>query len=300
MNIRVPGNDFGNVITAPDFDAPLPEMIHSATDGFVSENLCFLKLGGSLITDKNQARTPRPEVIQRLAHEIAMACAQNPGLRLIVGNGAGSFGHVPARRYGTRHGVHTPEEWRGFAEVWRDAAALNRLVTDALGAVGLPAMAFPPSASVTARDGKIAAWDQAPLRAALQAGLLPVIQGDVIFDTVRGGTILSTEDLFEHLARELHPGRILLAGIEEGVWADFPACTRLIPEITPQNLAEVAPAIGGSLATDVTGGMASKVGQSLGLVEEIEGLEVLIFSGRRPGAIRDALLGAKIGTVLHR
>jgi isopentenyl phosphate kinase len=115
---------------------------------------------------------------------------------------------------------------------------------------------------------------------------------------VRGGTILSTEDLFEHLARHLHPERILLAGIEEGVWADFPACTRLIPEITPQNIPEVAPALGGSTATDVTGGMASKVKQSLALVQEIPGLEIGIFSGQKPGLLKNALLGATAGTRL--
>ena len=260
--------------------------------------LFLLKLGGSLITDKTKPRTPRLEVIARLAEEIASACAQNPDLQLVVGNGAGSFGHVPAKRYGTRQGVHTPQEWRGFSEVWRDAATLNRLVTDALHAAGLPAIAFPPSACVTARDGQVASWDLSPMRRALEAGLLPVIQGDVIFDTVRGGTILSTEDLFDHLARFLRPRRILLAGLEPGVWADYPACTRLVEQITPTSLGQIAAGLGGSHAADVTGGMESKVHQALGLVQAIPGLEVLIFSGDQPGAVQRALLGERIGTTL--
>jgi isopentenyl phosphate kinase len=265
-----------------------------------SRSLYFLKLGGSLITDKTKPRAPRMDVLERLAAQIAAACAQNPALRLVVGNGAGSFGHIPARRYGTRQGVHTPEDWRGFAEVWHEAAALNRLVTDSLHAVGLPVMAFSPSASVTARDGQVLAWDLSPIRNALQSGLMPIVHGDVIFDTVRGGTILSTEDLFEHLARQLHPERILLAGLEDGVWADYPACTRLIPKITPETLPQVAPALGGSSATDVTGGMASKVRQSLALVDKLPGLEILIFSGERPGQVKSALLGDTIGTLLRQ
>jgi isopentenyl phosphate kinase len=258
--------------------------------------LVLLKLGGSLITDKMAASTPRMDVIRRLAGEITAALRQQPGMRLIIGNGAGSFGHVPAKKYSTRQGVHSPQEWRGFAEVWHEAAALNRLITDALHAAGLPAIALPPSAAVTARDGQVTAWDLAPMRATLQAGLLPVVHGDVIFDTLRGGTILSTEDLFEHLARQLHPGRILLAGLEEGVWEDYPACTRLVAEITPSNIDLVRPALGGSHGADVTGGMASKVDQSLALVQEIAGLEILIFSGERNGLVQDALGGARIGT----
>jgi isopentenyl phosphate kinase len=121
----------------------------------------------------------------------------------------------------------------------------------------------------------------------------------VIFDNARGGTILSTEDLFGHLARKLRPEHILLAGLEHGVWADFPTCTRLLAVITPESLPDVAPVLGGSSATDVTGGMASKVGQSLSLIEEIPGLEVLIFSGEIAGVVKDALLGARVGTLLR-
>jgi len=263
-------------------------------------SLQFLKFGGSLITDKHQPRTARLDVMNRLAREVAVAWNQNRPLQLILGNGAGSFGHVPARKYGTRQGVHTPEEWSGFVEVWRDAAALNSLVTDALHAAGLPAIAIHPSAAVVADDGRVATWDLAPIKAALRAGLLPVVHGDVIFDSLRGGTILSTEDLFGYLAMHLRPQRILLAGLEAGVWEDYPECTRLVTDITPENFNEIKPSLTGSSATDVTGGMASKVQQSLALVEQIPGLEVLIFSGETPGATTQVLCGAHLGTRLYR
>lgn len=262
-------------------------------------DLIFLKLGGSLITDKRQPRTPRLDTLEQAAEAIRQALVEQPELRLLIGHGAGSFAHVPAKKYGTRQGVHTREAWLGFAEVWWEAAALNRLVMDALHKAGLAAIAMPPSAAVTAREGQVEAWDLAPLQAALEAGLIPVVFGDVIFDRERGGTILSTEDLFGHLARAMQPKRILLAGIEAGVWADFPACTRLTPMITPQNFPEIAAALGGSNATDVTGGMASKVQQSLELVRQVPGLEVAIFSGETPDNLRAALLGQRVGTTLR-
>jgi isopentenyl phosphate kinase len=259
-------------------------------------DLQLLKLGGSLITDKSKAHTPRPAVIKRLAQEIAEAKHRNPALKLILGNGAGSFGHVPAKRYGTREGVHTPAAWRGFVEVWREARALNQVVMEILWESGLPAVVFSPSASVTSDEGYITVWNLEPIKAALQAGLLPVIHGDVAFDMGRGGTILSTEDLFAHLARHLRPKRILLAGIEAGVWADYPACTRLVTEITPANWESLAASLRGSAGTDVTGGMASKVHQSLELVVEIRGLQIRIFSGEQEGLVRGALGGEAVGT----
>lgn len=266
--------------------------------------LIFLKLGGSLITDKAVPRTPRLEVLRRLAQEIAAARQANPALRLLLGHGSGSFGHVPARQYGTRQGVRTTAGWRGFAEVWRDANALNRLVVDAMVAVGLPAIAFPPSASVTARDGQVVEWDIAPLRAALEAGLLPVVQGDVVFDAARGGTILSTEEIFGHLAQQLRPARLLLAGIEPGVWSEYPPrldgiSAQIVPEITPGNILAVLPALGGAQAADVTGGMVGKVSQMLALVQALPGLEVLVFSGLAPGLVWEALLGDTAGTKIR-
>ena len=256
----------------------------------------FLKLGGSLITDKNRAHSPRREVIRRLAAEIVAARGTDAGLRILLGHGSGSFGHVPARRYGTRQGVQTEEEWRGFVEVWREAVELNRIVVDALGEAGLPVISLPPSSSTVAHDGRVESWNLEPVRRALEANLLPVVFGDVVFDSLRGGTILSTEDLFSYLAEQLQPRRILLAGIEAGVWADFPNCTHLIEEITPANWADLSATVGGSAATDVTGGMASKVRQSLELVRLIPNLEVFIFSGETPGAVEQALRGDQPGT----
>ena len=261
-----------------------------------NQSVVFLKLGGSLITDKNRPHTPRMDVIRRLAAEIVAARKKDASLRILLGHGSGSFGHVPARRYGTRQGVRTEQEWRGFVEVWREAVELNRIVVDALGEAGLPAISLPPSSSTVARDGQVETWNLAPVRRALEANLLPVVFGDVVFDSLRGGTILSTEDLFSHMAVQLQPQRILLAGIEAGVWADFPSCTRLVGEITPANWNDLSSTVGGSTATDVTGGMASKVRQCLELAERIPNLEVFIFSGETPEAIEQALTGKHLGT----
>jgi isopentenyl phosphate kinase len=264
------------------------------------ENCCFLKLGGSLITDKSLPHTPRFEVLIRLAGEIADARQANPAMKLVIGHGSGSFGHVPARKYGTRQGVQTPEEWRGFIEVWKEAAALNHIVVEALFSAGLPVIALPASASLVASDGQVSAWNLVPLISALEAGLLPVIYGDVIFDQMRGGTILSTEDLFQFLAQQLHPQRLLLAGLEEGVWADYPARLQLITEITPHNYASISRALGGSASADVTGGMESKVKQMLSLLEVNPGLEIWIFSGEKPGNVFQALSGIALGTRISK
>ena len=253
------------------------------------DELIFLKLGGSLITDKHSQSTARIERVHKLAVEIAEVQADSPNLKLLLGHGSGSFGHVAASIYSTRQGVSTPQEWRGFAEVWHQANLLNRIMIDALHKAGLPAVTFSAASSAVVRDGILQTWNLDPMRKALAEGLLPVVHGDVAFDQTLGGTILSTEDIFQYLAHALQPKRILLAGIEPGVWADYPACTRIIPEITPTNQAEILPLVGASEATDVTGGMASKVRQMLDLTADVPGLEVMIFSATKPGELKTTI-----------
>ncbi len=128
--------------------------------------------------------------------------------------------------------------------------------------------------------------------------MLPVIYGDVIFDQARGGTILSTEDLFAHLARQLSPRRILLAGMEAGVWENFPARTRLMERISLQSYETMRAGIGASASVDVTGGMAAKVGQMFDLIRDIPGLTARIFSAGEPGNLTRALAGEEVGTEL--
>lgn len=265
---------------------------------FSLKDLTFLKLGGSVITDKDQPLTARRDVIARLAKEIASARITRPDLPLLIGHGSGSFGHTAARKYGTRQGVRSAADWVGFAEVWKDAHALNQIVLEILQENGLQVIAFPPSAAVTASGGHPLRWDTYPIRAALSAGLIPLINGDTIFDEARGGTILSTEDLFIYLAQELHPGRILLAGIENGIWADFPARTVLIDLITPKNFPTLRRKIRGSASVDVTGGMLEKVKSMMDIVAQDPAFEALIFSGLEPNNIRNALLGSSPGTRL--
>ncbi len=265
---------------------------------YIFQMLIFLKLGGSLITDKTRPYTPRFSALDDLASQISKALINIPSLQLVLGHGSGSFGHHAASKFGTRNGVSGKEEWRGFSEVWYQASTLNRLVVDALRKADLPVVTLAPLSSVIANNGKILYWNLTPIKACLANNLVPVIHGDVVFDEALGGTILSTEDLFFHLARQLNPARILLAGLEAGVWKDFPARTNLLSEITPSTFNKEALGIGGSEGSDVTGGMLAKVTDMLGLVEQIKGLEVLIFSGEDKSNTYRALLGDNPGTRL--
>lgn len=271
-------------------------------------DIIFLKLGGSLITDKTQPYSPRFDNLQRLAREIQTVLLRNPQLGLVVGHGSGSFGHQAAAEAWAPHPypplpgseAEGPAPfWRGFEEVWYRASQLNRYVTEALHEAGIAVMSFAASSSACAEAGQIKDWDTGPIEKALSDGLVPLIFGDIVFDSVKGGTILSTEMLMFRLARRLRPRIVLLAGLEAAVWGDFPARQHKVNRITPGSFDGVSGRIGGSHGTDVTGGMRSKVEEMLGLVQQIPGISVQIFSGEEAGNVERALQGAHLGTLIE-
>lgn len=262
-------------------------------------SLVFLKLGGSVITDKDHANTANLHRIDVIANEIVRALNDNPHLSLLIGHGSGSFGHHAANKYGTRDGISTLQGWHGFTEVAMRARELNQIVIERLALAGLNAVSFSPFSSILTDNHQIVSWDTSPLEQALHKELIPVLYGDVILDRQLGGTILSTEELFSWLAIKLNPQKILLAGLEAGVWRDFPQNTALYNEIYPQTFDAVQTDIYASINTDVTGGMYSKVKEMIRLIEQCPNLDVQIFSAAEPENIYSTLMGIQKGTCIR-
>ena len=269
---------------------------------FALAELVFVKLGGSLITDKNVEARARPEVIRRLALEVRRALDRRPDLRIVLGHGSGSFGHRVAERYRVHEGLGTPSpanggsEWRGYALTGAAATRLNRIVTDICLDVELPVVSIQPSASARCCKGEVREMSVYPVQEVLKHGLIPLVYGDVALDESWGTTIASTEAIFVYLARQLRPQRILLLGEVEGVYTGDPrkdAQAELISTIQASRIDEAERGLGGSHAVDVTGGMRSKVYWMVGLLRDLPGLRVQVLSGLDPGLLETALIDSQ-------
>lgn len=267
----------------------------------MNNELIFLKIGGSLITDKRREKTALPQRIENSAKDIVEARKQNPEIKLILGHGSGSYGHFAAKKHGTRNGVSTEKEWLGFADVWASAQELHRIVIAIFSEQGLPVISFPPSASVISQKGNIDVWNTDPIQAALEAKLIPVVFGDVAFDRSQGGAVLSTEEIFLFLSRKFKPQRILLAA-DEAVYSDYPTNSALLREIGSENFSEFSAKLSGGEGSDITGGMLSKVEDAMQMAKIIGrshgNSSVRIFSGKEAGFIKKALMGESIGTLV--
>ncbi len=245
----------------------------------------LVKLGGSLITEKTDPRgAVRREVIARLAGEIASALPRLPE-RLVLGHGSGSFGHVAARESGIAQGLRSRDQLPGISRTQERAAALHREVLAALTAAGLSPYSIAPSSCMVFTGGRPAELADEPIRLALDAGLLPVVYGDVVLDREQGVAICSTERILEVLAERLTVRRVLWLGETDGVFGDD---GRTLPRISSlDGLHFTSPA-----GTDVTGGMRHRVETALALARN--GVRSVIFNGLAPGLLERALLGEAV------
>ena len=264
----------------------------------------LLKLGGGLITDKGRPDTARPEVIRRLAGEIAAPLrgpdAARPAPRLILGHGSGSFGHAAAARLGVHEGLG-PGSGReagagpaGVSRVQERAAALHRQVVEALLAEGATPFSVAPSSALVAAGGRPVRFEAEPLLLALAAGLLPVVYGDVVMDREQGCAIASTEAVFLALAEELGRrgvgvARALWAGATDGLLGPD---GRRLDEVRLDAAGEALAAAGAAAATDVTGGMRLRLEAALELARR--GVPSLVFDGSVPGRLAAALRGEPV------
>lgn len=254
----------------------------------------LIKLGGSLITDKTKAKSFRRESLRRIARQIQLLRENDPEIRIVIGHGSGSFGHFEARKYNTVAGVRTERQRLGFVKVGAVAVELSQLALSEFHAASLPVMRFQPSSSLVASDRRVTAFGTRALSMALDQSLIPLIHGDIALDEALGGTIISTEALFAHLAQPLRAKLIILLGEVDGV---LDQRQTVIPLITPKSFAAVRSALAGSHGVDVTGGMLQKVAAMIDLVDKKPELQVVIASGNREKVLLDLLINRhRIGT----
>jgi isopentenyl phosphate kinase len=255
-----------------------------------------LKIGGSVITDKNGDLAAKTEVINRLAEEIAKANVRN----LIVVHGGGSFGHPTAQKHGIKEGFKQDGQKLGFAETHHVMTVLNGLVMDALVWHEIAAVSVAPSSCVITEGGRIKQFEDAALRLLLKMGFTPVLYGDATLDEKLGFTVLSGDQLVAFLALKFNACKIVIGVDTDGLYDVDPKTdknAKLFPHLSFAELQTLK--LGTSLAKDITGGMSGKISELLPAVEK--GIPVAIVNASKTNRVYKSLLGERVeGTVIEK
>ncbi len=252
----------------------------------------IIKIGGSLITEKDKPYTPREERMR----EIAAAVKRAIGNTFLIGHGGGSFPHTSAKKYRTKEGCKDSNSLLGAGIVHYDAVWINQLFMRALHEEGVPAISFHPNSFVV-EGGELYTE---PLEVAIEKGFIPVFHGDVVMDRKKGCNIYSTETIIYKLVKVMK-GIKAIGMAEEvgGVYTADPKQTEdaeLIERIDKSNAGEIMQYLSGSHGIDVTGGMKHKVEMLIELAKM--GIDSYIFEGT-PENVEAFLKGKKVrGTLI--
>jgi len=257
------------------------------------DQLTVLKLGGSAITDKARECTPDIPTIQNVADQL-----RDYDRPLILIHGGGSYAHPFVAKSGLGKGLLERSQLRSISETEFYLGQLTRIICASLLLRGKRPVPFHPMSFVTFDNGKVNRMLLDPIRKALQAGLVPLLHGDLVFDESRGIGVLSGDRIASLVGQRLGASRVLLGSDVDGVYLQnpktFPSAT-LISEVTSENFRSVLEASRGP-SGDATGGMAEKVRQALQLAKN--GCECYIFNLKEKNALRKVLEGDRItGTI---
>jgi isopentenyl phosphate kinase len=258
----------------------------------------ILKIGGSVITDKNGELAARTQEINRLAEEIQKADTRN----LAIVHGGGSFGHPPAQRYAIKDGFKQESQKIGFSETHHVMTMLNGLFMDSLIWQNTPAVSVTPSSCLLTENGRIKHFEDMPLKILLQMGFIPVLYGDAVFDTKLGFTILSGDQIVSALATRFNAKRIIIGVDVDGLYDADPKAeksAKMFKHLTLEQLKELQNKLCKPTGCDVTGGMLGKITELVPAIEHE--IRVDIVNATKPNLIYKALRGEQVqGTTIGK
>lgn len=250
-------------------------------------SLIILKIGGSVITDKDSVSVAKKDEIDRISQEIA-AFKKEVKMPLILVHGAGSFGHPQAIEHMSK-GFNANGAYLTHTSV----KVLNSMVVYSLNKAGLNALPVHPLSSCLLENGNIVEFQTAQIKLMLERDIVPVLHGDVVMDRVLGAAVLSGDRIVPYLAVVTAASGIGAGSNVDGVLDEK---GEVIKKITPRSFIDMKKDIMGAKAPDVTGGMFGKVSELVELSKK--GISSRIFNAAKKGTVSKFLYGEDVGTLI--
>ena len=246
-----------------------------------------IKLGGGLITNKGKMKTFDEEKMDNIAQVISKVASL--GFSVVLVHGAGSFGHLLAKKWVIATGLDpdiSSEQREAVNLIRSDMRELSSMVAFRLEMEGLLSESFPPSewAEGTGSDfrGKLDFFERSIDEP------IPITFGDVVKtgDEQEFG-ILSGDDLMLGISKDVPDvtHSIFLIG-------DAPGIMTAPPEEEGSELIERWSSNSEAKANhddeiDVTGGISLKIERAVMISEFVD--EVWIIDGRKPERILELI-----------
>jgi len=245
--------------------------------------LILIKLGGSIITNKEKPLTPRKKIIENIVKHLKKI--DEP---IIVVHGGGSYGHYWSVKY-DMHAKPKNYNTRGVSIVKNSMIELNKIILDIFLKNRLNPYCLPPTDFMS--GNKPITSKIIEINEIAKSGLIPITFGDALWYGYKKTFILSGDKIMTNLSKVLKPRLSIFVLNEDGLYSDLKS-KKLIYELKGEN-----PIISKN-NMDVTGGMTRKVEEAIKISSM--GMNVFFVNGNKPERIVGAIKNKKFEGTLFR
>ena len=245
--------------------------------------MILIKLGGSIITNKEKPLSPRKKTINKILKEIGKI--KEP---VIIVHGGGSYGHY----WSVKYDMHTkPEKTapKGVAIVKNSMVELNKIILDSAVKNRINSYCLPPTDFMN--GNKSIKSKILTISDIAKSGLTPITFGDALWFGQKKSYILSGDVIMTIIGKILKPRLSLFVLDVDGVYSDLKT-KRLIHDFKKEK-----PEIKNN-KMDVTGGMTRKITEANNMAKA--GLKIFFVNGNKPKRITDAISGKRFEGTLFR
>ena len=245
--------------------------------------MLLIKLGGSIITNKEKPLSPRRKTIDNFVRSLKKI--NEP---MVVVHGGGSFGHY----WSVKYDMHTkPAKYdiKGVSTVKNSMVELNKIILESFLKNKLYPYSLPPTDFVSGNKPILKKIKE--IKKIAQSNLIPITYGDALWYGGKKSYILSGDVIMTMLAKVLRPRLSVFVLNVDGLYGDIKT-KKLIYEFKNKQISFTKP------RTDVTGGMKRKVEEASKISKM--GLKVFFVNGNKPERIINAVNRNKFEGTLFR
>ena len=245
--------------------------------------MLLVKLGGSIVTNKEKPLTPRRKTIDNVVRSLKKI--HEP---MVVVHGGGSFGHYWSVKY-DMHTKPAKYDLRGVSIVKNSMVELNKIILQSFLSNKLNPYSLPPTDFVSGNKPILKKIKE--IKKIAQSNLIPITYGDALWYGEKKSYILSGDVIMTMIAKVLRPRLSVFVLNVDGLYGDIKK-KKLIYEFKNKQLSFTKP------TTDVTGGMKRKV-EEASKISKL-GLKVFFVNGNKPERIINAAKRNKFEGTLFR
>jgi isopentenyl phosphate kinase len=261
----------------------------------MKRKLTVMKLGGSLLTDKSTPYTTNDEIISSSIKEIKECIDLGLIEDLIIVHGVGSFGHIPVLKHKLHLGFESTNQLIAMSQTQHEMNEYRLRLTKKMIENDIPVNLLHPSSFCTSEKMKITESFLNAVKGYLSIGMIPLMGGDMLFDSKMGFSVGGGDQLMVLLAKQLSADTVLFVSDVDGIYSADPKQyekAEFLPKIPIGILQEIIDRTESSPLKDVSGAMKGKLQAILALKKQIlNGTKIYLFSMKTSGNLKALLNG---------